>query len=502
MYKEIQIQDIVNVLEKEKIAYLSTLTETIGEENVSKLAEKLEVIAEIYKCPFNCEFIKDSKWNEVALFSHEGKAYIASHSLHGVYTALKFINKLVLDAYSDGRDLISVLDFAEPFKLETEGYPKLPDYEGGRILGSFNHEDGNYGYIITGTADVQFDNFVEKVKSEGFTEKKRSDIAGNTYVYLADGKGQMIYTYYSPMARRATVIGGRDTYSEIYCEGDKEICPLTLWQGHPSAFKGGMGHSYLMRLADSSFFVIDGGRNDNNEAENLLAELVRENVRPDGKIIIRCWFISHAHSDHYNSMREFIASKSDKVTVEKIAFSYTHADYRKYSDTPNHWDIREGCRGFAGCKYVKPQAGQTWRLPGCEIEILFTAEDMFNNPFYVKSLNSASDVIRIRAAGQTIIFPGDIEADTADIICASFGNYLRCDIMQIAHHGFHGASDEFYTLAQPKVILYPIMFPYDQKWDDVDRGNYVWRRLPCVEEVIPSHIGNTMLELPYYPKKQ
>lgn len=498
MYKEIQKDDIVRTLDKLKEEFRLALAGTVGDENAAKLVGAIEILPDVYDfLPF-AEFLYTLGWNEYALFTYQGKGYIASHSVQGVKAAFAHIENLARYEVRHDRDICGAVVFDEPRRRRIEEFPAdLPEYRGGRYVGAFDHEDGNYGFIVAQTAEGEFEEYLSRAGRTGFSPVKRTEMGGNTYVLMRNNAGRMIYAYYSPMARRAAVIGGCDNYTDIDCAGDGDVCGLTLWQGHPSAFSGGMGMGYFVRLADGSFFVIDGGLNNNGEEDDLMGELERQNVRPDGKIIIRCWLITHGHNDHYNTMRGFIANKADRVTVEHIVFAPTHNEYRRFSDTPRHWDIRTGVSGFAGCSFVKPYAGQTWKLPGCEVEVLFAAQDMFTNPFYVKSLNNASAVIRIHAAGQTILIPGDIEADSADIICACYGNYLRSDIVQIAHHGYHGASDEFYTLCAPKLVLFPIMEGYDLRWDDAEHNNYRWRRLPSVKEVVPSHRGSRTFELPY-----
>ena len=487
MYKEIQKEDIVKVTDKLKASFESRIKEKIGEEKAVSLSSSIVILTDVYGFPYRKELLRTLGWNEYAVFTHEDKIYIASHSYQGVKEALDFIASRANEEKPD----VDFRGFAESFPTD------IPDYGNGKYVGAFDHDDGNFGFIAEETDGSEFDSYIRRVKLCGYKEEKHTEIAGNRYILLKSELDRMIYAYFSPAAGRASVIGGNNTYKDVNISGDGDICRPLLWQGHPSASNGGMGMSYFLRLSDSSFFVIDGGFNNNGEEDDLMASLERLNVRPDGRIIIRCWLITHGHDDHYNTLRGFAENKADRVTVENIAFSPTHADYLKNSDTPSHWDIFSAVGSFEGCGKVKPFAGQKWLLPGCVVDVLFSAQDVFNNPFYVKSLNNASTVIRVSVSGQTILFPADIEADSADIICACYGDYLKSDIVQIAHHGYHGASDGFYTLCQPKLVLYPVMEGYDIRFDNNEHGNYVWRRLPSVKKVAPSYMGSETFELPY-----
>ena len=496
MYKEILKEDIARVLDKMKEEAVFRIASGIGEENAEKLSSDIVILPDVYGFLPLSEFLLTLGWNEYAVFTYEGKTYIASHSYRGVKEAL---DSLELSAKHEN-GVMPVFD--EPCRCRVSSFPTdIPNYRGGRYVGAFDHADGNYGFIVEGTADCEFDSYIALTENRGYIPEKETESGGNRCILLKNGENRMIYAYYSRASRCASVIGGDCTYTDISVTGDGNVCKPILWQGHPSASNGGMGMSYFLRLSDGSFFVIDGGFNNNGEEDDLFESLERLNVRPDG-IVIRVWLITHGHDDHYNTLRGFAANKADKVTVERIVFSETQGDYLKNSDTVWHWDIRAFADNFAGCRFVKPFAGQRWLLPGCTVDVLFSAQDAFNNPFYIKSLNNASTVIRITVCGQTILFPADIEADSADIICGRFGNDLRCDILQIAHHGYHGASDEFYTLCQPKLVLYPVMEGYDKRFDNMAHGNYVWRRLPSVKKVVPSYTGSTSFVLPYDTDKE
>ncbi len=492
MYKEILKEDIAHVLDKLKAEFICRIAAETGEESAERIASEIIILPDVYEfLPF-AEYLITLEWNEYALFAYEGKTYIASHSYRGIKEALEYIEFLAKQG--GGKDFTP--NFETPCRCKVESFPSdIPNYGFGKYVGAFDHDDGNYGFIVSGTADREFEAYIDKAVNYGYKRIKKNEIDGNIYILLKNDANRMIYAYYSSAARRTAVIGGNDTYKNITVEGEN-ICPPVIWQGHPSASNGGMGMSYFIRLGDGSFFVIDGGFNDNGEEDDLYESLNRLNVRKDG-IIIRAWLITHGHDDHYNTLRGFAKNKADKVTVEKIVFSPTQEDYLKNSDTVWHWDIKGMANSFNGCEFIKPFAGQKWILPGCEVEVLFSAQDAFNNPFYIKSLNNASTVIRINVCGQNILFPADIEADSADIICDCFRNHLRCDILQIAHHGYHGATDEFYTLCQPKLVLYPVMDGYDKRFDDMNHGNFVWRRLPSLKKVVPSYEGSKEFVLPY-----
>ena len=61
----------------------------------------------------------------------------------------------------------------------------------------------------------------------------------------------------------------------------------------------------------------------------------------------------------------------------------------------------------------------------------------------------------MKIAGQTIMWLGDTCDVASDIVCDMYGSYLKSDMVQVAHHGYNGATEEFYALISPKFAFWP-----------------------------------------------
>ena len=278
MYKEIQKEDILKVLDKLKEEFKSNIATEIGDENAEKFISDIVILPDVYGFPPFAEYLHTLEWNEYAVFTYGGKTYIASHSYRGVKEALEYAE----DTAKHGNgSFIPVFD--EFCRRKVRSFPTdIPDYGHGRYVGAFDHGDGNYGFIVEGTTELEFDPYFGLAEKCGYRRKTEAVINGNRYVLLKNDIGRMLYAYYFPASGRASVIGGSDTYTDISVAGDENVCAPVLWQGHPSASNGGMGMSYFLRLCDGSFFVIDGGFNNNGEEDDLFDALNRLNVRHDG----------------------------------------------------------------------------------------------------------------------------------------------------------------------------------------------------------------------------
>ena len=101
--------------------------------------------------------------------------------------------------------------------------------------------------------------------------------------------------------------------------------------------------------------------------------------------------------------------------------------------------------------------GQKIYFPGCEIEILYTQEDYYPNQFATG--NHTSSVFRITmesADGNETVFMvmGDAEATNCAEIKNMYGDELKCDILQLTHHGFNGACNGIYEYMRPEICFW------------------------------------------------
>ena len=89
---------------------------------------------------------------------------------------------------------------------------------------------------------------------------------------------------------------------------------------------------------------------------------------------------------------------------------------------------------------------------GIRIEILSEPICYENYP----TINPTSMIFKVHFPKQSVLFLGDFDVHGE----ANYEKYfsvekLRCDIVQMAHHGQDAVSRSFYHLIQPKYCLYP-----------------------------------------------
>lgn len=89
-------------------------------------------------------------------------------------------------------------------------------------------------------------------------------------------------------------------------------------------------------------------------------------------------------------------------------------------------------------------------------------------------------------------------------MCATFGDYLQSDMVQVAHHGAVGCESDFYDAVAPTVLWWPVAyvsFQSQAKPENKDKGGTAavdYRLLyetPSVKYIYVSDTFNTTLTL-------
>lgn len=264
------------------------------------------------------------------------------------------------------------------------------------------------------------------------------------------------------------------------------------------------GMSYVFRMGDGRFFLIDGGYFTYRECDRLW-QLLRT-LQPEGEIVIAGWFFSHAHQDHFGCFIEFVSKyvrEGLPCRIEGLYYTFPslslpEAVFWKQSDNAT---MREFAYTIDRLLPTIPRyslhTGQRFSMADLSFEVLFTHEDIY--PERISSFNNTSTVLRVTAAGQTILFLGDLQDASCQKLCAMYQDFLKSDLVQVAHHGFNGSTVETYDLVSPAVALWPTA-DYGFEGNRTRKVNAHLLAMDSVKEHIVAGIdGTRILPLPYAP---
>ena len=209
------------------------------------------------------------------------------------------------------------------------------------------------------------------------------------------------------------------------------------------------GHSqmmgYIIKTNNNKIIVIDGGTSD--DTENLVNKI---NVYT-GKVDY--WFITHPHKDHATSFIDIVNNYN--IDIGKIYVTVNDEEwYKKYGD-----GREEECISFLNTinedkikdKVEEVTLNQTILIDSIECEIL----GIKNPEITTNAINNSSMVIKMKTKNNTILFLGDTGVESGNKLLEMQKEKLKVNILQMAHHGQSGVTEEVYDFINPKICLWP-----------------------------------------------
>lgn len=448
-----------------------------------------------------------------------------------------------------------------PAELEMTGFvgeafvtdfPK-PEGEGILLCNTLDVEDNalQYLYLGEGVNEAAYQNYCAKLLEAGYTVVTQNEVQGSKFCTLVNENAQVsLYVAYNAYAHQAeyshtfqkalrvisapladaalpdaALLGVSPSYTKL-----TETCITVIETPGTSS---GNGMSYIVTLEDGRFIVLDGGNvfggddttPPNRSDEKLWQALVnlhekifpqKGSVSATNPVHIAAWIITHSHWDHFGTFSSIM--KSDKK--EKLKIDYLLGNYPSATGIAYEYDdfqammpalIDQYCGTEEGdTKFVKVHTGHKYYLANVELEALVTHEDV--NPKRIDTSNDTCTVFRFSIANKdapaaeptTIIFTGDANRRQSRFMCATYGDYLQSDMVQVAHHGAVGCESDFYDTVAPTVLWWPVAyvsFRSQAKPENKDKGGTAavdYRLLyetPSVKYIYVSDTFNTTLTL-------
>ncbi len=379
-----------------------------------------------------------------------------------------------------------------------------PAYDGGKLDSCY---DANKGYLVslyTDTNENEFAAWRKKLTESGYTQLQENKIGDNIFATYISGN-KSIHTYYTPHNNSVRVITNEDAPSHPNSapQSYTKICETSITQMRLDYGAENFGMCYIFTLEDGSFIIYDGGGSKGQDTRRLYNTLKKLNKRTDG-IRIAAWIVTHPHWDHRAVLEGFMSNYGSQVKLETLIFN--SLDYYEMYNTSNYDE--SGDKSLPqivskyGAKILVPFTGQYFYIRNLKFEVIYSHESVFPEPMGV--YNNSSMVTRVTVGSQKLTFLGDIQTEGCAIIENMYkGNDIKCDIVQVSHHGYQGASKKVYQLLSPTVLLWPT----DQKSFEKQTSNsnasdykgvdYFIANNLGVKEIFVADTTNKTLPLPY-----
>lgn len=102
-------------------------------------------------------------------------------------------------------------------------------------------------------------------------------------------------------------------------------------------------------------------------------------------------------------------------------------------------------------KICEPQIGDIIKIDNIKAEIL----GIKNPEITTNAINNSSMIIKMQVNNKQILFLGDTGTESSNKVIKEQGKKLKADIIQVAHHGQAGATQELYNIVKPEICLWP-----------------------------------------------
>lgn len=242
-----------------------------------------------------------------------------------------------------------------------------------------------------------------------------------------------------------------------------------------------LNEGYVIKTANDKLVVIDGGASNGENAAYLDAALTA--IAGTENYVVDTWFLSHAHSDHIYELAKMLSEDTINFTVNQFVFDFPNfiqsgenwvADFQAVcalGGDATSWNLlKTGLDNYAAKKGITVKGASYYddlngavvnsaalengpiviTVDGVDFEILqtFSTSDT--------QVNSNSMVIRAWVDGQSVLFLNDATVESGNRLIGTYGrDYLKSDIVQMAHHGQNGTAKNVYDAVDAKVRLWP-----------------------------------------------
>ena len=346
--------------------------------------------------------------------------------------------------------------------LDEVRFPEVPAFAGGTAHPVFDGIDGTATYGFESVDSDGAEAYRATLSENGYSRVSENKIADCTFAtFTKDGISVRVAHY--PPKRLLKIIAARNEQYVTYenTETGDEPCwtPSITQIGRKGAMQWSPGMSYVVRNRDGSYVIFDGGPRDAEDVDHLMTFL-RVHQPKAGKPVIAMWLFSHPHQDHVNLAKVFWDKYHDEIELRAVAFNFPNMDVTVLgwgdvqSVRDHHKDLLDRLdRYFPETKRYTPHAGDRYVMPGYVIDTLVTYEDLYPGKF--SDINYFSLAWMIRSENKKVLLLGDVGRRVSQRMADVYRFELKCDVMQICHHGNFGATMDLYRYADPDICLWP-----------------------------------------------
>ena len=452
----------------------------------------VEILVGKTQHPQVTEAIKGLRYSDYTIKAVGNKIVVFGYTDNAIKAAAKAFAELVDDYVKEENGTVSVSIPAEALNVVevhsgSKDLAAVPVFNDTTFVATSTSDKKCNQIILEDATPESYKEYITLLESEGYKKYTDNDISGNLFTTLYNDDYTLNVGYYKPNDECRIVIEPFAEKTLIGLESDNKYTAVTTTQitmlgcefKESSGTYKGNGLSLLYRLADGSFVIVDGGHDTNSTWwRNNLMDAITEQAKDyaSGKDIrIAAWFISHAHGDHMGMLKKEASNFAKKFTVERVianlmsdkeiekSLSSSYKENFGGGEAKVTNQVRTAASDL-GADLIQCHTGQKFYFADTVFEILYTVETFA--PATTNALNTSSILVRstttdANGKSTSVMVMGDVTGPAMAICNKMYGNDLRCEIVQVAHHGYQtwgndNAIAESYKLMSPEIVLWPM----------------------------------------------
>lgn len=217
-----------------------------------------------------------------------------------------------------------------------------------------------------------------------------------------------------------------------------------------SSSNGAQMLSMILQTKSGNLIVIDGGF-------DVDADRLRSQIKSMGGHV-SAWLVTHPHKDHVGALNKLMQENANGITIDAIYCSLASPEWYSAYDPSG----AEMAHTFISTVSKYPQnkihsvsKGDMYQVDEVTIQVLNDRYELVNADNHYTG-NNAGIVYLLTVNGQRILILGDMCYEGGQRLLEEVGApSLKADIVQMAHHGQQGVSEEVYQAIQPSICLWP-----------------------------------------------
>ncbi len=233
---------------------------------------------------------------------------------------------------------------------------------------------------------------------------------------------------------------------------------------------------YTIEGNKNGLIIIDGGYEDDEEMLGILEEKIKNHNNK-----VETWILTHFDTDHagaYFAIRNRNSNlevgnlyvqdtPSVEICKQKATWYNGWELYERYLNE----DIKEKCYLHTGDSRED--------IIGLKLKVLCAYDDWIGQEMD-NLLNNGSLVFKLYGNDESFLVCGDVQHEKIEeFLIQNYGEDLKSDYLQVAHHGNNSFSDEFYKRVSPKVAFFPA-----PESIITNAGNVSWFRAPYLYKLL------------------